>query len=140
MATIPAQAQIDQAYLDEWFQAQTELSKLRAKEALMRKKIFETVFTEPNEGAANKHQLGEGFILQATHVINRKVDVAALESSKKGLENDGISVDGLITYKPELNKKAWNMLSDEDKHKFAVCLTERAGSPKLEIKQPKRAS
>lgn len=130
--------EINENELAEFYNIQNQLAELKVKEMEMRKNIFAKYFPEPVEGAANKQPLNDGFVLQATHTINRSIDKAALTANGQALIEANIPVDDLVEWKPSLKKSNWNKLSDEQKQLFAPCITEREGSPKLEIKKPKR--
>ena len=137
---------VTQEDLNEWYKLHEQLSALKAKEALLRGKIFKGMFPNPVEGT-NNVPLSEGWVLKGKHVINRSVDQAALTSlatvdaatHMSVLSSHGISADSLVRWKPELVTSEYRKLSEDQRQIFDQCLTIKEGSPALEIVLPKRA-
>lgn len=128
---------VTQEELNEWYTIQQQLGTLGAREKVLREKIFKDKFPSPKEGT-NKAPLGEGWILNAVHVINRKVDIASLKAHAEDLAEAKVPTDLVFKYTPELVKSAYNQLSDEQKKAVDACLIIKPGMPQLEIKLPKR--
>jgi len=124
--------------LVEWDATKKQLSQLKMKEALLRKAIFESFFPAPVEGT-NKFPLNGGWLLKADYPIERKVDPTSLDLNKERLREIGIPVDDLIRYKPELSKRPYNKLTDEQRTEFDEVLIIKPGSPQLEIVLPASA-
>lgn len=136
MTEIPPNV-VTQADLDEWFRLTEELKKVKAKEMLLRLKIFKGYFPAPREGT-NKAPLADGYQLTGTHVVNRDVDEGALSVLGKDFTAAGLRPDLLIKWKPSLVKSGYNTLTDEQKHLFDQALIVKPGSPSLEITKPKK--
>lgn len=128
---------ITQADVEEWYRLQDELRKVKTKEMLLRKKIFEAVFPEPKEGT-NSVELGDGYVLKGKHVINRTIDEGSLQAMSKELQEAGINTDELIEWKPSLKTREYRKLTAEQIHLFDQVLIVKDGSPGLEIVQAKR--
>jgi hypothetical protein len=122
----------------EWWAASQALDALKVRELAMRNELFKRQFPNPVEGSAeNKVPLGEGWILQADHKINRNVDEAVVSALMKG-DNTRPLAEKVFRYKPELVLKAFRDLSDEEKKIVADAVTEKPGTPALKIVLPKR--
>lgn len=131
------QKTITQADVEEWYRLQDELRKVKTKEMLLRKKIFEAVFPDPKEGT-NSVELGDGYVLKGKHVINRSIDEGSLQAMSKELQEAGINTDELIEWKPSLKTREYRKLTAEQIHLFDQVLIVKDGSPGLEIVQAKR--
>jgi hypothetical protein len=142
MTTIPENT-VTQEDLSQWYQLQEQLKKLKAAEMLLRMKIFKGMIKDPKEGT-NTVPLAEGWVLKGKHVINRDVDQAALAvntavdpaTHMSRLSANGIHVEQLIKWKPELITKTYRTLTAEQQQIFDECLIIKEGSPQLEIMLP----
>lgn len=134
MVEIP-QNHVTQADLAEWYKMTQDLRNLKAKESLLRKKIFGSAFPDPKEGT-NNYDLPDGYVLKGQHVLNRDIDIGALDALKPKLREEGMNPDNLVKYKPELKKAEYNKLTEEQKKLFDQCLIIKPGSPSLEIVLP----
>lgn len=142
MTTIPENT-VTQEDLSQWYQLQEQLKKLKAAELLLRMKIFKGMIKDPKEGT-NTVPLAEGWLLKGMHVINRDVDQAALAvntavdpaTHMSRLSANGIHVEQLIRWKPELITKTYRTLTPEQQQIFDECLIIKEGSPQLEIMLP----
>ena len=142
MTTIPENT-VTQEDLSQWYQLQEQLMKLKAAELLLRMKIFKGMIKAPKEGT-NTVPLAEGWALKGKHVINRDVDQAALAvntavdpaTHMSRLSANGIHVEQLIKWKPELITKTYRTLTPEQQQIFDECLIIKEGSPQLEIMLP----
>lgn len=124
----------------EWNKMQTELRVLKAKEMLLRRKIYEGLFTDPREGV-NTLQLSDGWELKANRVIDRKIELATLQAmaSEGGpFEKANINANMLIKWEPELVVKQYRTLTAEQLAVFDQCLVIKDGSPALSIVLPKK--
>jgi hypothetical protein len=142
MAEIP-ENQATQQDLVKWFQLTQEIEKMKPlieQERILRKKIAALYFPNPTEGT-NTFELndGTGCVLKYGHTIERKVDEAQLLAMRDVLAESSISVDDLIRRKPELEKKAYNKLTDEQRALFDQALIIKPGSITLEITLPAKA-
>ena len=142
MTAIPENT-VTQEDLAEWYRLQEQLKKIKVAENLLRLKIFKGMIKDPKEGT-NTVPLAEGWVLKGKHVINRDVDQAALSintavdpaTKMSRLSANGIHVEQLIKWKPELITKTYRTLSAEQQKIFDECLIIKEGSPQLEIVLP----
>jgi len=127
-----------EALTTEWWSASQSLELLKARELELRKELFARQFPNPVEGSAeNKVPLGDGWILQADHKINRTLDDAVVSALMKA-DNTRPLAEKVFRYKPELNLKEFKGLSPEDRKVIADAVTEKPGTPALKIVLPKR--
>lgn len=136
MTLIP-ENQVTQADLAEWYKLQEELKKVKAREMLLRTKIFGYFFASPVEGT-NSYDLPDGYVLKGKHTINREVDAGTLVALRDKFAESGISADALVQWKPSLKLKEYRELTAEQMHMFDQCLIIKPGSPALEIVLPKK--
>lgn len=119
--------------LDQWVEAAEKLSVMKDKEMNLRQMLFAGAFPNPKEGT-NKHLLPDGRTVKGAYRINRKIDEAALPASLAALRANGVAnVDAIVRMKPELAKREWDSLSDENKLVFSAAIIATPGSPTLEI-------
>lgn len=146
MTAIPENT-VTQKDLEEWYALQDQLKKVKASEMLLRQKIYKGMFNEPKEGT-NSVPLGDsGWVIKAKRVINRDIDQAALQHSMaideatkmSRLSANGIHVEQLIKWSPELVTKAYRLLTEEQVKIFDEVLIIKDGSPALEIVLPASA-
>lgn len=121
--------------LIEWDALQKELKLLKAKEMLIRKRLFALHFPTPTEGT-NSVPLNAGWVLKGKYQIDRDVDVGALTTMAERLRAAKINVDKLVQYKPSLVLSEYRTLTAEEQHLFDQCLVVKPGSPSLEIVLP----
>jgi len=125
-----------------WNDLQAKLSALKEEEMTLRKRIYAQYFTMPAEGT-NKVPLAGGWILKAVRVIDRKVDIGALQalSVEDGpLHKAGVNPNLLIKWKPELEIKVYRTLTEQQREAFDQALIIKDGSPQLEIALPAAAA
>lgn len=123
--------------MNAWYKLQQDLAEIKDKEMKLRKKIFAYYFQTPVEGT-NTVKLTDGFVMKGTYKIDRKPDEAILDTLKDQLIAEGVPVDMLIRYKPELVISAYKLLTDEQREHFDEVLNIKPGSPSLEIMKPKK--
>lgn len=140
MSLIPPNT-VTQQDLADWYNTKAQLNELKTREVFLRRKIFGFYFPEPTEGT-NTFVLPDGYQVKGKHVIDRKVDEAALTLLTPQLQEKKIIIDNVIRNKPELAKRAYDALSDEQRHLFDQCLIIKPSeTPGLEIVPPaKRAA
>lgn len=136
MAEIP-ELQITETDIAEWYKVQKELASLKQKESLMRDRIVRGLFPVPKEGV-NNHSLGGGYVLKATHAINRTVDEAVLTVLAQQFKDNNIEMDSVIKRKPEVVKSEYNKLTDEQRHVMDQALVIKPGSTSLKIEFSKK--
>jgi hypothetical protein len=125
--------------LEAWDQMCLLKALVEESEKDMRLKLFQGAFPNPKEGT-NVHKLPDGRELVGKHTVNRKIDEAALPAVLVAMREAGVAnSDKLVRYKPELAKREWNSLSDENKLRFSPAVISTPGSPQFEIRIPKRA-
>lgn len=141
--------------LAEWYKTKQQLDAIKAKEGLLRSRIFKFYFPTPKEGT-NKCELkdGTGAEIKGTSVINRNVDPAALDALTRAQTEAReafkanpatppnipfLPLQDLIKWKPEVAITEYRKLTDEEQLYFDQCLIIKPGSPQLEIVIPKRA-
>lgn len=133
MVLIPP-ALVTQADIDEWDKVQAEMKALKAKEMLIRQRIYRGIFARPDEGT-NKHTFDDGSLLKATRVIDRKVEIGAMQAlaAKDGpFQEAGINANVLIKWTPELVIKEYRKLTPAQVLIFDQALIIKDGSPSLE--------
>ena len=135
MVAIPTNV-LDMNDLLAWDTAKTELAKWKAKEMLLRLKIFKTVFPEPKEGT-NSYTLPSGYTLKGGYKLSRDIDPGELFARQEQFREAGIS-DGIIKRVPTLVKTEYNKLTDEQRKVFDNALIIKPGTPTLEIFEPSK--
>jgi hypothetical protein len=130
---------LNQAKLNKWYEMQEQVRDLKEKEAELRKEIFQSAFPNAKEGT-NKLELAEGWVLNATLPINRKVDLAAFQAMKEQLLEHHIKVDQIVEFKPELSVKQYRCLTEEEVHLVDQFLIISEGSPQMKVVLPKKAA
>jgi len=123
--------------LVEWEKLAKDLTKIKAKEILLRKKIFNAVFPNPKEGT-NNYQLPSDYLLKGIYPIARDVDIGAFEALKEQFIEQGISPDKIVAFKPSLAKTEYNKLTAEERNLVDQCLIIKPGTPSLSIDLPKK--
>lgn len=124
--------------LDAWEAVDQLRSLIQDCEMDMRLKLFAGAWANPKEGT-NSHKLPDGRVLKGQYKINRYIDEAALPATLEALRERGVAnTDALVRYKPELAKREWNALSEENKLIFSAAVTSKPGAPSFEITIPKR--
>lgn len=123
----------------EWQDLAAQISIMKAKETLLRAKIYKGMFTAPVEGT-NTVDLFGGWKLKAVRKVERKIDLPLLQAI--ALENGplhvaGIRADDLVKWKPELNLPAYRLLTEAQKLVFDTCLEIKDGSPSVDLVPPK---
>jgi len=137
MKNIPTN-QVTTEDMSEWFRLQDELRRIKAKEMLLRTKIFAAYFPSPVEGT-NSAPIGDGWFLKGKYSITREVDLAALGVLTEKLASAGVSKDKLVQYKPSLVLREYRTLTEDQQHLFDQCLVVKPGSPSLEIVLPAKS-
>jgi hypothetical protein len=133
------------------YNLQLELARVKASEAMLRKRIAAHFFPNPTEGSAhNKYPLATlgdttGAILQMDHKINRKVlepELAAYKAAEDAGSNEHIKLpwNKLIKWKPELSGTEYKKLTAEERAACDTVLEIKDGMPDLKVVIPKRGS
>lgn len=142
---------ITQDDLTKWYEIKERMTRDKATEAMLRSRIFASLFKTPKEGVNTvsvKDVVPEdatGAVVKGTYVINRSIDVGTLAAlrerqSAEGYNGPKLNFDELIKTKPELSLTAYNKLTEEEKKFMDEALVIKPGSPQLEITIPKRAT
>lgn len=140
MTTVPAN-QVTMEDMVEWQRLQAELAKVKAKEMLLRRKIYDSMFPSANEGT-NTLPLAQGWVLKGKRVISREIDLPVLQAfavENGPLHQAGIRADDLVDWKPVLKLAQYRTLTAEQLAVFDQCLTIKDGAPGLEIMLPAAA-
>jgi hypothetical protein len=130
---------LNQVKLNKWYEMQEKLRLLKDEEAVLRKEIFQSAFPNAVEGT-NKLELAEGWVLNATLPINRKVDLATFQAMKEQLLDHHIKVDQIVEFKPELSVKQYRCLTEQEVHLVDQFLIISEGSPQMKVVLPKKAT
>lgn len=125
-----------QALVTDWNAKKKAADAATLAEREARELLVSSVFPELTEGAGNKAEIGFNMILQVTHPINRKLDVALFDSMKANIPAD--IIDSVIRYKPEVVVGAWKTLPMSAKKLLAEAVTESPGSPQVKIVPKKK--
>lgn len=125
--------QINEKLITDWVKADTERAKWVAREMELRKQLFGDLFPNPVEGAGNKIRVGHGKAIQATHKINRTIDRAMHDELRK-MDNVAPIIAEVVKYTPELKIREFKLLAKESILAIAPMITEKPGSPTLELK------
>lgn len=123
----------------DWYQASLDLAKAKQTELDLRNQMVETFFPEGLKKGINKFPMDDGFVINATGVLNYKVDEAAAPAVLKTIkERFKFDAKECIRTKLELAQGNYNKLPDDVKKVFDEALTITPGTPQLEIVKPKR--
>lgn len=125
--------------LVEWDRIQKEMASLKAKEMILRIKIYKAYFPDIPEGTS-RVELAAGYMLKAERKVSRTLDeavVTALAGSNV-FEKEGIFLSKLIAQKPSLVMKEYRTLTEEQKAIFDQCLEIKDATPSLAIEPPKK--
>lgn len=142
MVEIP-ENQVTETDLAEWYKLTVDLAALKAKEALLRPRIYRHFFPNPVEGT-NTFVLPDKYQLKAVRKIDRKVDEASMfafkapqpEKNISKFEEAEINADELFKTKFELVTSSYRKLSDEQRKIVDQVLIIKDGSPQLDITPP----
>lgn len=149
--------------IDDWKAASAAVAHSKAREGLLRQKLFKFFFPSPREGT-NNLMLQDGRKFVAKHVITREVDETGLDTLRRALLGDmraqlttlgldvsgftddapvtevlKLSMDKLIKSKPSLVTTEYRTLTDEQRIIFETALAIKDGSPQLTLEPPKEA-
>ena len=127
------QDEVTQQDIFRWYELKQELNKIKNEEHVLRMRIYKHLFKDPKEGT-NKHQLGDGYVLNANRTIERKIDIAALDQLKETLKD--LPLDVLIRYKPELSITEFRKLEGDELARFQQVLIIKDGSPQMDVVLP----
>lgn len=140
MSDIPV-PEVTMADIIEWDNARAKAAEWKAKEAILRQRVFKGKFPSPVEGT-NTVELNKGYVLKAVHVINRKVDLGnltALAAAEGVFHKEGIDANKLIEWKPDLKTKEYRALPEAKRLIFEQALIITPGSPTMSIVLPASA-
>jgi len=118
--------------ISEWYKVSKDLAQLKQREHFLRVAVFNGFFPEPKEGT-NNFSLPNDYVLKGKYNINRNVDKAALTALTPNMREEGVNVDELFEWKPELKKSIYNGLTDEQRNLVDQVLKIKPGSPGLEV-------
>ena len=120
------------AMITEWYELAEKLNPLIQRERELRTAIFKQAFPEPNRGT-NKVRISHGMALVGDYRLNYTVDRPLLQEK---LNDPAIApiIHEIINFSPLVREGAFYKLSDEDRSLVADMITEKPGTPGLEIK------
>jgi hypothetical protein len=126
--------------LSVWFELQKELAAIKAREMLLRMRIFRHYFKTPKEGT-NTFVLPDQYQLKAVYPYDRKVLIEQLQAAvqQKVFEGVGIKIDDLIKWEPSLVIKPYRELTAEQLQLMDQFLEIKPGAPSMKIEPPKKA-
>lgn len=128
-------------YLDklkDWTEASEQLAIWKAKEISLRNELFEEGFKDPEEGV-NDLELPGGWVLKATHKINRTLDEASLPAALEKLAAHGGKPDLVVKWKPDLSVSEYRKLTEAQAQILEEAMTIKPGTPSLKLVPPKGA-
>lgn len=125
----------------EWIELTEQLSKFKTLEMEARKELALIVLGENKpEAFSETLNLGKGYKLKATQVINFKLDaqdrVEGVIEKLSEMGRSDISGD-IFKWKPTLSESAYKKLDSELKLIVDEVVSFNIGSPKLEFIEPK---
>lgn len=126
----------------EWIKKSAQLANVKEEEMLLRKELALIVLKENKpEAFSEKLELGKGFFLKATQVLNYKLDeVSKVETVIDKLSEMGksdVSRD-VFKWKPSLSESYYKKLDPDTKSIIDEVLCITIGAPKLEYIEPKK--
>lgn len=124
-----------EAKLTEWFNVKAEADALVLKEKTLRREIFDLGFPAPEFGT-NKLRISHGMALIAKLPASYTVDKAVLDALMS-IENAVPLLQEVINYRPEVRDAKFRALAKDDLNLIAPAITQKQGSPQLEIKPQK---
>lgn len=134
MSVVP-ENNVTQADLVAWYTAKKELEAAKAKEALLRPKLFAYYFPNAEEGT-NSFTLPDGYILKGVRKIARDVDMGALQTLTPQMEEKGLRVDDLFKVERKLAVSEYRKLTKEELELVDQALVIKDGMPSLDINPP----
>ena len=108
---------------------QKDLSRLRKAESDLRKKVFDTCFSEPSEGT-NTAEFSD-FVIKGVHKINRRLDESMVNDVADRIGHGVMST--VVTYKPSLVKAGYTKLTDKHRKIVDDCVIATPGTPDLKF-------
>lgn len=123
--------------LADWLEAKDAAAQWTEIELTLRQELFTSQFPAPKVGS-NKVKLGtihpynSEMALIGNHKLNYSIDRAAMEASKSLVE-PGL-MDKVISWSPKVKDTAFRALEGKDAEVFSSFITEKVGSPALELK------
>jgi len=130
--TIPLTAELS-AQIAEWTKLKAWLDKAKDRENELRLIIAKAAVPAPAEGM-NTVYLGD-FEVKVGQPINRTIDLQLLDGVMNQLpaESNARNIGVLIEYKPKLILDGFRALNDTERKIFSQALTEKPGTPTLDI-------
>jgi hypothetical protein len=126
------------AKMSEWNTVSKTLAAAKETEMILRKELFEHLFTNPDEGV-NTADLAGGWKAKGEYKLTRKLDITQLQHMRERLQSIDVSIDTLVRYKPELDITAYRGLTPATLAVFNEMVTTTPGAPTLTLVPPKSA-
>lgn len=117
--------------LDAWHTAVKNAEYWKNQELTLRNEIFGTAFPNPTPGT-NKIRIAHDMALIGDHRINYRIDQPGLDAGRSLIPAQ--IFDAVIGYTPRVRDAAYRKLSDDDRKLFSDFITEKPGTPGIEIK------
>lgn len=128
-----------------WQEQKTQLDYFKQEEMKTRKVVVENEFANAGKGTS-RVPLGNGYQLKAVKtetlsVIKNEADKENPYSHLPALMKDlpAHVASSILTWKPEVNTKVYNALTDAEREMVNKFVLLKDGSPALEIEAPKKA-
>lgn len=121
--------------LTVWFSLKQKFDEAKLAENEARAALFAAAFPNPVFGT-NKIKISHGMALIAKLPANYQIDRAALDTLL-GMENAEPIVREVVNFRPEVKDGAFRALSTDDKNLMAAAITQKQGSPQMEVKPQK---
>jgi len=119
--------------LEDWNKAKAAKRAWEAEERRLRGLVVEGAFGDKLKEGANKFTLADGRVIKVTGKINRTIDATALTALSPKLRELGVDVEELVRFKPELKVGPFRKLAGEGGDLFRSIVTEKEGTPEVEI-------
>lgn len=119
--------------LEKWEESKRNKRAWEAEERRLRDMVVEGAFGKELKEGANKFTMADGRVVKVTGKVNRSIDSAQLTALTPKLLELGVNVEELVRFKPELKVGPFRKLSGQGGDIFRSIVTEKPGSPEVEI-------
>jgi hypothetical protein len=121
----------------KWADAKRALKDAEAYELQLRLSIVHTFFDPEKTEGGETREMDDGRKIAATKILNRTIDPALLQTLTPELRDQGIPLDIVIRYKPEIVIGEYRKLDEKQRMFLDQILTIKDGTPQLEMRTPK---
>lgn len=130
----------------EWMRARDTLAQWKAYERQMRDMAISATFGQlSTDGGTVREDLGNGYSIKAVQALTYKTVgdedalIAALEALGAASETGKQVEEGLLTWKPHVNKAMWDALDDATKAYLGAFIQADLQAPQLEVVGPEQS-